>query len=77
MIIKRTSILTGKENAMELPVTSEQIYAWKNGQLIQNAMPHLTVVQREFLISGMMPEEQNEIFNQLDEDNFHSDDPGL
>jgi hypothetical protein len=48
---------------MDLPVTKEQIKAWQQGELIQNVMPHLSIVEREFLISGMSEEEQNRIFN--------------
>jgi hypothetical protein len=63
MIISKQSILTGKTSKMDLPVTKEQIKAWQQGELIQNVMPHLSIVEREFLISGMSEEEQNRIFN--------------
>jgi hypothetical protein len=63
MIISKESILTGKTSKMDLPVTKEQIKAWQQGELIQNVMPHLSIVEREFLISGMSEEEQNRIFN--------------
>lgn len=62
MIISRRSLLTGKKSEMDLPVTREQIELWQSGILIQNVMPELTNVQREFLISGMSPEEQKKIF---------------
>jgi len=62
MIISRRSLLTGKKSEMDLPVTREQIELWQSGILIQNIMPELTNVQREFLISGMSPEEQKKIF---------------
>jgi hypothetical protein len=35
--------------------------AWEDGQLIQYAMPHLTVSEREFLISGVTDEEWAEM----------------
>jgi len=37
----------------EIPVTEEQVSAWRNGtQLVQRAFPFLTDGQRELLISG-------------------------
>ena len=55
-------------HTMDLPVTQEQIDSWENGELIQNAMPHLDLYQREFLISGSIPEEWDEVFgNSCDE----------
>lgn len=62
MRIARMNLLTGKENVMDLPVTMEQINDWQSGTLIQFAMPELTAEQREFLITGMTPEEQAEVF---------------
>ncbi len=64
MTIERTSIITGNVNTMDLPITSDQLDSWMNGKLIQNAMPHLTATQREFLITGMSEEEQNKLYNQ-------------
>ena len=62
MIIKRRSPFSGKENTMDIVVTDEQIFAWMNGELIQRAMPELTPDEREFIMSGITPEEWNETF---------------
>lgn len=62
MIVKRLNVLTGKVNEMDLDVTVEQIQEWQKGALIQEVMPHLSVTEREFLISGMNAEEQKAIF---------------
>jgi len=35
---------------------------WKNGMLIQNAFPTLTVNQREFILTGMSPDEWEDMF---------------
>lgn len=67
MEITKRSPLTGKDSTMELDITQDMLLRWKNGELIQNVMPHLTPEQREFLISGntsadwdtMFPEEEN------------------
>ncbi len=47
---------------MDLPITQEQLDAWRGGKLIQNAMPDLTPAQREFILTGATPEEWNEAF---------------
>ena len=62
MIISQTNMLTGKKNEMDLPVTSQQIGRWINGELIQNVMPELSVEQREFLKTGILPEEWDKMF---------------
>jgi len=38
------------------------IAEWKNGKLIQDALPTLTTNQREFLLTGMTPEEWKRVF---------------
>ena len=45
-------------------VDLEQLEAWRNGELIQNAMPDLTLIEREQLISGLCPKCQTEIFGE-------------
>ena len=57
-----THPVTGKDNDMELDVTDEQLRAWENGTLIQEAMPNLTADEREFLITGLLPGEFERIF---------------
>ena len=67
MIITKRSLLTGKTHEMDLPITAEQLKVWQDGMLIQNAMPHLTPIQREFLISGSTEEEWKEAFGADDD----------
>ena len=62
MRIIRTSRLTGKTSVMDLPITREQLAAWVDGELIQNAMPHLNADQREFVMTGITPAEWNAMF---------------
>ena len=62
MTITMTHPVTGKDNDMELDVTDEQLRAWENGTLIQEAMPNLTADEREFLITGLLPGEFERIF---------------
>ncbi len=62
MLIKMNSMLTGKIHEREIDVTPEQLQKWKDGAMIQDAMPHLSADDREFLISGATPEEWNKFF---------------
>jgi hypothetical protein len=50
--VTNTSMFTGKERTIELPITMEQVSRWKDGELLQNAFPDLTPAQREFISTG-------------------------
>ena len=68
MEIERVSPMTGKTNVMDINVTEDQMYAWTSGQkLIQNAMPHLTDDEREFIMSGYTAEDWEKMFPKGDE----------
>jgi hypothetical protein len=62
MIIKRTSPVSGKRNQLDINVTREQIIAWEKGMLIQEAMPDITLDEREFIMSGITQDEWNKMF---------------
>ena len=68
MIITKTSSLSGIERTLDIPITEKQFKAWEDGELIQNVMPHLTPSEREFLITGVVQEEWDEMFAGYDED---------
>lgn len=62
------SILSGRINKMELPVTEKAVLAWRySGKLIQNAFPQLTPDQREFLLTGATTAEWDEAFKEEEE----------
>jgi len=42
---------------MDLDVTPTQIQCWQEGELVQNVFPHLNPDEREFLMTGITPEE--------------------
>lgn len=67
MRIVRTSPFTGNTNIREINVTEAQIEAWENGELIQNAMPHLSAGEREFIKTGITDEEWDAAFG-VDDD---------
>ena len=57
-----TSIVSGRTTTRDIDVEPEQILAWQNGMLIQDAMPELSAPDREFIMSGITQEEWDGIF---------------
>ena len=54
----RRSALTDRVSSMMIAVSYAQVVAWEDGgELIQKAMPNLTADEREFLMTGITPEE--------------------
>lgn len=69
MKITRESLFSGKTHTMDLPITPQQLDDWQSRRkLIQEAMPHLSPDEREFLLTGATPEEWTEAFGKEDEE---------
>ena len=69
MIVKKMSMHSGKMHEMDIPITKQDLidfYEDKLG-LIQDAFPHLTADEREFIISGIPPHEWDELFKEIDQ----------
>ena len=68
--VTRQSIITKKINTMELPITQEHLdtYETVGDILIQDAFPNLDKEQREFLLSGITPQEWNDTFGEEEDD---------
>ena len=63
--VHKVSILSGKEGSMVLPTRQGNLEHWIDTcMLVQDAFPHFTSEQREFLISGSTPEEWNKLFSE-------------
>ena len=63
MILKKKSVLTGRTNSMYIDITAEQYLKYKTGEeLIQNVFPDMGLNQREFIISGVLPNEWASMF---------------
>ena len=62
MKITMTSMISGKTTTRDIDVEPEQVAAWQNGMLIQDAMPELSAPDREFIMSGITQEEWDGIF---------------
>ena len=60
-------MLTGTERTREIDLTPVQLAAWEDGELIQDAAPHLSDTDREFLMTGITAEEWTAAFGS-DED---------
>jgi hypothetical protein len=70
MKVTKTSQLTGKEHTMEIDVDQYQLIRIQNrphsNELIQNIVPHLSMADREFLMTGITNEEWNCAFGEID-----------
>ena len=62
MKITRTHPFTGATNTLDLNITSDEWQRYLDGELVQNAMPHLNEDEREFIISGIPPGEWDKVF---------------
>lgn len=67
MKITRKSPFSGKTHTLEIPVTDFQLQEWQRGVLIQNAMPKVSAEHREFIMTGITPDEWAQIFPEGDE----------
>ena len=59
MKITKTCMLTLVQNTLDIDITKEQLARvnarHQTGEYIQNIVPHLSVDQREFLMTGILP----------------------
>ncbi len=66
MLVSRTSRISGEVHTLELDITSEQLDRIENRfgskELIQDIVPHLSIDEREFLMTGITSEEWNKMF---------------
>jgi len=78
MKISRISTLTGEYNTREINITLDQYNDWQNAsenddnRFVQNAFKHLSADDREFLISGITPEEWDNAFGDYDDEDYES-----
>ena len=68
MIVTRKDPMTGNTRSMEIEITPEQMAAYEAGTVIQLAAPNLTPDEREFIITGFLPQEFDDLFKEDDED---------
>jgi hypothetical protein len=68
MRITRTSRITGITRTQNLSITEEQYEDFRNGKLVQEAMPHLSPADREFIISGVTQDEWDKFIAGAEDD---------
>jgi hypothetical protein len=75
-ILVKNSSLTGKENSMEISLTPAEYREWarleaeRTRPLVQDAFPQLSDDEREFIITGITPEEWNEFMGSDDDESM-------
>ena len=62
--VTKKSTLTGIEHTRMINATENEINRWRKGALIQNALPHLSDEDRDFLMTGVTPEEWDAHFGE-------------
>lgn len=63
IVVVRKSMLSGTVHEWEMDITIEQLdNYYKKGLLIQDAFPNLSNDEREFIKTGITPDEWNETF---------------
>ena len=61
--IEKTSPVTGRLNIMEIEMNPNDYVRWKKGGVnIQEALPYLSIDEREFLITGLSPEDWENMY---------------
>ena len=64
MLVTRLSPFSRTKNTIDLDITAEQLARYENGEeLIQNVFPNLSPKHREFIKTGITPEEWDTTFN--------------
>ena len=64
MQIVRTSRISGNTNVMDIDITTDQFLSWINGSLIQDVMPDISADEREFIMTGITPDEWDAEFGE-------------
>jgi hypothetical protein len=69
MYIKRKSVISGIERTRSIPVNPDDYAAWQAGiGSVQELMPYLTDSDREFILSGITPDEWDAMFSEYEEE---------
>ncbi len=68
MIITKKSVFSGITRSLDLPVTQKQLNRFatriKTGEYVQDIFPDLSPDDREFILSGITPEEWDEVIEE-------------
>ncbi len=65
MIITRRSLVSGLTNSLDINITHQELQRVEEGnELIQRILPYLDAPEREFIKTGITPEEWTDIFGE-------------
>lgn len=63
MLVTRKSPFTGIVHTLDIDITEEQLRRYEEGsEVIQRAFPHLSADDREFIKTGITPQEWEDTF---------------
>jgi len=65
-VIRRVSSWTHQIHERTLVLDPADLKAWESGALIQDALSYLPPEEREFIMSGITPEEWKDMFPEED-----------
>ena len=65
MKVTRTSAFTGVTRTLDLNISEQKLQDWEEGELLaQDAFPNLDDDEREFIMTGITPEEWKAAFGE-------------
>jgi hypothetical protein len=71
MFITKTSMISGQENTIWVAgLTANMLKEWKDGELAQEAFRGIPQELREFIMTGITPDEWNKTFSEGDEEDM-------
>jgi hypothetical protein len=77
MLVTRKSMLTGFSRTLEVPgLTNEMVQNWEEGMLVQEAMPDISPELREFVMTGIAPDEWDSHFPEEEEEEEEEEEDG-
>lgn len=62
MKITKHCVHTNRKNTMEIGITNEQYVQLREGADIDQLLPEITYEEREFLLTGALPGELDELY---------------
>ena len=63
MLITRVDPFSKKKLTLNINITKKELKDWLNGMHIQEAMPSLSIDEREFIMTGITSDSWNENIN--------------
>jgi|TARA_Y100000310_G_C20677813_1_gene814120 hypothetical protein len=75
MFITKTSMITGQQNTIWIEgLTASMLKEWEDGALVQDALKGIPQEMREFVMTGITPDEWSKTFSDVDEGDVEWDD---